>query len=410
MISYNNAIVTSNNFTASIDMVRLTFKFKSKTALNLFMHQMHCAYYGVVTRFHAEISEKFSSDEDVICGEKLNQDWYMRTDPCQLSKSTIANFFNVGENAYDPNKLYTHDLADYSMPKFESKYYHCKSNHYGTYEHMFNIYCDLNKKKCFTVACVLQNNRETMLEGFIEFNPNKCASVELEWFLSFLNKHCSYIKLKRFDLAIDINILPSSIHIFKDERKYELIRPSVDSAFDTEYLGSRNEPGRFKKYNKKVEYNKEVNEENEKLVSELTRLEITLDSAKYSEFCRLFPKVVIQNAEIKSNENLLYFIKQYNERQKEKEELSDEFAQLPASDQVLVELLLKSDEKDIYFNRLTRDKKKKLRRFVYEDNSTTFDKNNCILTGEEFKILMSHIHSYCKLKEDWKFTRDLNEK
>lgn len=109
-------------------------------------------------------------------------------------------------------------------------------------------------------------NKEDMFKGFIEFNPNK---VFPEWFDEFciLRSYCVDCNITRMDVAIDIPVARRFVTLRKDNRIYEYKMKSIEDR--TEYLGRRNNPGRIKLYNKKLE---------SELDMELTRLEITTEA------------------------------------------------------------------------------------------------------------------------------------
>lgn len=299
MIKYYNEVKTKEGYILSVDMVRLVFKFKSTADIEEMYKQLQFADLGL----HCNLSE---------------------------------------------------DELDTSRPPIIYDYYQSRSMRFGKYKTMFTIYCDQNKKNegSFCLGIGLQNSKETLTQGFIEFNPNKCHGEVLEWILRFLRAHCKYICVARYDLALDVPVLGSLIQIHKDQRKYELQKPNSDPACDTEYLGTRNKAGRFKKYNKKVEYNQKLSKGELPIDDEVTRLELTLDSLNYEQCKSLFP-----DAEVKTGEQTDLF--DYLTYQEAFEKLSD-------TDKVIVELLNKSDEKDLYFQRLGRDKRKKLKSFVYD--------------------------------------------
>lgn len=316
MLKYYNPITTQEGYTLSIDKVRLVFKFKTERDSAVFR-------FNMLNNYKTEKGKVIAS----FFSEKL---YYLEND--------IGHDFQItDEDCYK------------ARPDFAIEDYTSNNYRFGTYRYMYTIHPYSNDKETIVVAHLLNNNKDTKLEGFIEFNPNKSAGEVLKWILKTLRLHCSYLILKRYDLALDIPVIASSITLHKDERKYELHRPSSDPSHDTEYLGVRNDVGRFKKYNKKIEHNMRANAD-EQISEEITRLEITLNSFDYKELCRLFPKLEV----IKSDIDLFDHI-----------EYSTDFDSLCATDKVLVQLLSESDKKDLYFNELGRDKKKKLKPFLY---------------------------------------------
>ena len=153
--------------------------------------------------------------------------------------------------------------------------------------------------------------------GFFEFNPNKilgglvlkdgildefeslskydsCPFVddiaydskirinEIFFKIFSLVKRYSNYTVKRYDLAIDIPVSRKEVHLFKDTRKYtQFYRSSYDF---TEYLGSGQNSGRVKVYNKTLESDLEY---------DLTRFEITLEVLSYSSFLKVMPRVKV---------------------------------------------------------------------------------------------------------------------
>lgn len=104
----------------------------------------------------------------------------------------------------------------------------------------------------------------------IEFNPNKLRDDIL--ILHILHSFPNWL-LRSFDLAIDIPINILDIIIDKSlKRKINLVSYGGDNL--TYYLGSKDNDGSLKIYNKKVESNLNI-------VGHLTRIEIT---RKYDDF------------------------------------------------------------------------------------------------------------------------------
>lgn len=103
-----------------------------------------------------------------------------------------------------------------------------------------------------------QNNK-----GFVEFNPNKCEENGRKFLRMLYDVGCIFV-LKRFDLAIDYPIMRNAVRVLRDRRKYEFVLSSKGGI--TEYLGSRNAPGRVKVYDKAGEQGMDC---------DLTRIELT---------------------------------------------------------------------------------------------------------------------------------------
>lgn len=106
------------------------------------------------------------------------------------------------------------------------------------------------------------------------------------------------IKIKRWDLAVDVPYGRDCVQLIKDNRKYSQFYKSAQDF--TEYLGCMSSPGRVKVYNKQIEAG---------LDYPLTRIEVTLDSLDYIDCCRCWPNVytrkVIDLAESKVMVQLL---------------------------------------------------------------------------------------------------------
>lgn len=113
---------------------------------------------------------------------------------------------------------------------------------------------------------VVGKGGKTNNKGFVEFNPNKCE-MNARKFLEVLYKAGCIFSLKRFDLAIDYSINRNCVRLLRDRRKYEYVLSSKGGA--TEYLGSRNAPGRVKVYDKAGEQG---------IDADITRVELTCDA------------------------------------------------------------------------------------------------------------------------------------
>lgn len=171
--------------------------------------------------------------------------------------------------------------------------------------------------------CMNGVKKDTVLQGFLDFNPNKILGevaygdgflrtavspftqeevafhdlrsqisdilIEL---LEELFSRVETIKIKRWDLAVDVPYGRDCVQLIKDNRKYSQFYKSAQDF--TEYLGSMSSPGRVKVYNKQLEA---------ELNYPLTRIEVTLDSLDYSDCLRCWPNVytrkVIDLAETK---------------------------------------------------------------------------------------------------------------
>ena len=107
-----------------------------------------------------------------------------------------------------------------------------------------------------------------MHKGFIEFNPNKVAGDKrFHGLLKTLKTCVSKARLKRFDLAFDIQVSRYDCRLSKDRRMYK----SVISNGITEYLGVKNTPAYVKVYDKAAELHLDKDK------VQLTRIEMTCD-------------------------------------------------------------------------------------------------------------------------------------
>lgn len=343
MIKYNNPITTQEGYTLSIDKVRLVFKFKSERDSLIFRLNLMTSYKSEKTQIITQFFAHGLASVETESGREY-----------QITKED-----------------YYKERPDFTIEEYASN-----SLRYGTYRFMYSIHPFATDKETIVVAHFLNNGKNTKLEGFIEFNPNKCAGEVLEWILKTLRLHCSYLILKRYDLALDVPIIGSSITLHKDERKYELHKPSSDPSHDTEYLGVRNDVGRFKKYNKKIEHNKRSNADDQ-INEEVTRLEITLNTLDYKELCRLFPKVEVMRPGNDLFEHINY---------------ANDIESLCATDKVLLQLLSESEKRDFYFSQLGRDKRKKLEPFLYR-----YFQQPIIIHEKDFLNCISKMLNYLQL-------------
>lgn len=343
MLKYNNPIQTKEGCILSVDKVRLVFKFKSERDSGIF-------------RFN--LLNNYKTDSELFRIKKFMYGLeYAETDSGNKVKLKETDFYTA-------------------KPSYAIEEYVANSNKYGTYKYMYTIHPNVGDKETIVVGQQLNNNKDTVLEGFMEFNPNKVAGEVLSWILKTLRMHCVYLILKRYDLALDVPVAPSQITLHKDERKYELHRPSADTNKDTEYLGARNTVGRFKKYNKTIEHNMRANAE-EQIEEDVTRLEITLNSFEYTELCKLFPRLEIIKKDIDLFDHIGY---------------TAELEKLNATDRVLLQLLQESEKKDQYFSMLGRDKKKKLEPFLYKHF-----KERIIISEKDFITCISKMLQYLQL-------------
>lgn len=179
---------------------------------------------------------------------------------------------------------------------------------------------------------------DSMFEGFVEFNPNKCfQNKQCLQDLKFIFSSCWSVDLLRWDFAIDVPVERYRVKLVKDSRRFQCVRNSAEDY--TEYLGVRSHLGFVKVYNKKLESD---------LLQDLTRVEITMPDLLVSgeDFSRYFPVVYIQKLQ--------------NEMNFESNNLND-------TEKVLIELLQTVQNPDAYVKRLGRLMRKKIENHVYAD-------------------------------------------
>lgn len=133
----------------------------------------------------------------------------------------------------------------------------------------------------FGIGWIGSNGKTSMQRGFLQFNPNKTMNDErLGMLTRRIMTYLRDFKLERWDLAIDIPSCREDTRIAKDARGYEYIDKGHGI---TEYLGTRNKPGRVKLYDKTREAG---------LDGDWTRLELTCDGDwGIDEIMRRLPRV-----------------------------------------------------------------------------------------------------------------------
>lgn len=143
--------------------------------------------------------------------------------------------------------------------------------------HYLYVFKNPTDNTSFSIGFGLNNNGKQDYKGFIDFNPNKVSKWDI--LQLFFYKCGSYMKkktIKRYDLAIDIPINRTMVHLVKDRRSYHYLS---DRSI-TEYLGKRNNHNFVKVYDKKIESG---------LNYDLTRIEITINP----EENLIFPSVQV---------------------------------------------------------------------------------------------------------------------
>ena len=171
-----------------------------------------------------------------------------------------------------------------------------------------------------------------IVKGQIVLNPNKSFKEEecIEDIRQFLSS-CKEYSITKIDLAIDIPVDRSLVHVRKNRQSYGLYKCSKDNK--TEYLGKRNHDKNVRVYSKSVE---------SKLDFPLTRVEMTMNLKNWESDIDMFPEIYILNS---SEMNL------------SEEKLSGTFG-------VLVCLLYKVDEPEIYISDLGRRFQEKVRPYM----------------------------------------------
>lgn len=142
---------------------------------------------------------------------------------------------------------------------------HSSSRSIGTYRDLWTLTFD-ESSIAVGLSLIRGSGKTDEGKGFIEYNPNKLGVQGNELVRMLIERVGAKFEVARFDLAIDFPINRDTVRIVKDQRKYGCeISESL-----TEYLGTRNTPGRVKVYDKRVE---------SKLDYDLTRVELTCDGS-----------------------------------------------------------------------------------------------------------------------------------
>ena len=203
-------------------------------------------------------------------------------------------------------------------------------------------YYDSFGNKIATVSMkFINNSKERLRCGIIEFNPNKCHEHEhiIDDVRTILSLTESY-HFESLDFAIDIPINKMLVHLLKDKRAQLIYKASKDCS--TEYLGKkRNDPGHVKLYNKSRESG---------LSTPWIRIEITVGDPSLPDwgqklYDNWLPKVTIFDPK----------------------SLIPQDIQLNDTEKVLLELLQYNPEKAVDWNRLGRKEKAKLKPLVFAD-------------------------------------------
>lgn len=190
-------------------------------------------------------------------------------------------------------------------------------------------------------------NRDDMLKGFVEFNPNKTMNGRREQFLAdldYLRMSVVGLTLARYDLAIDVPIARGNLALHNPKGKvYRLERYSADNV--TEWLGRRNVHGYTKLYNKALESKTDADGV---MLTDLSRVEITLETTDILEAIKELPAVTI----------------------KRNVDMSD----LTKAWRLLAVLLKEKSNPQVYLEQLDYRSREKLKPYVFGDVRLDFDK------------------------------------
>lgn len=200
--------------------------------------------------------------------------------------------------------------------------------------------------------------------GYLDYNPNKVASMSRFWTdFRYIKSCCPIVwEIQRVDIAFDIPSKRDFVYLVKDNRVYQLKAYSMSNK--TEYLGLRSHVGYVKLYNKTIE---------SKLDYDLTRLEITCEPTLDS-FAISFPQVYDLSGGHQFDSELL---------------------SLPDTDLAIVRLCCEvmSSGRDpgmMIFNTLSWHKKQKLRKFILSESClVSFDVSSVLLLLEKIRDLYS---------------------
>lgn len=155
----------------------------------------------------------------------------------------------------------------------------------GTFKYLWTMTCkhtSVTVLHWFNAPSLTDDDRRMVV---LEFNPNKLVYedfLELDRILQFLVS----LEIVRVDLAMDIPLPRSLLHLLKDNRNYEYQDHNQNGI--TEYLGSRNTTNYVKLYDKQKE---------SKLDGAMTRLEFTC-SPDMVEFKKHLPHVLVEHEQI----------------------------------------------------------------------------------------------------------------
>lgn len=247
-------------------------------------------------------------------------------DKIKYSLDMVRVNIDFGHNLHEFNNFIQH-ISTYREDILKVKHYDCFRN-YG-YRHLWTV-SDIQLGHSVSIGLDFLGTADSRHKGFIEFNPNKCETVDsLHDFIGKIFLLTVDRELIRYDLALDI---PLDRMLCKLVRKGRKGYQYIDSGNGvTEYLGQRNASGFIKLYDKTKESN---------LSYPLTRLEITL--SKSDDIKNMFPSVRLNNAQIGLETD----------------------SDLDSTDKVLVALLRQAENPQYYLGSLGYRKKKKIESYL----------------------------------------------
>ena len=216
-----------------------------------------------------------------------------------------------------------------SLKQYEPMTYYPSYKDYS-YRHLFNFGV---RGLSFTVGVSLNDNsKKGFLSGYLDVNPNKLLADVLyhsgvleplnrldDGFVDCdnspfdnafdlfrhiksvfrsvclsLGRYCDDIKIRRYDLAVDVPYSRADVQLLKDRRKYsQFYKSELDF---TEYLGIGSNQGRVKVYNKQLEAD---------LDTPLTRIELTMEDQTFESLKKQWPQVYLRNTYDLSDERLV---------------------------------------------------------------------------------------------------------
>ena len=127
-----------------------------------------------------------------------------------------------------------------------------------------------------------ESNRQIAAEAVIDFNPNKVSAKAWKRITGILAARALNAQVVRFDLAIDLPILRSTLQLVqRPGSQYHLL--SDEAYARTEYTGQRSHHAAVKLYDKAAEL---------QLPTPCTRLEITIERSRFKSLQQLMPDII----------------------------------------------------------------------------------------------------------------------